>query len=235
MTQRISTKLLALLLTLCLLLPLTALAGEDSRAAMDAYWNLVGGKTGTDPLTRAMNGEYAAMAQAQRSEALTELKAVTADDLLAFAADHRLPVEMAQYAWYTAMADCLSAALAQAPTGSETETTLTLFLAMGENARDSAANSQRRSIRKGMTEAEIDRISGETGLPGGFLAWLLLDDEWHEGDWDGVDDWREGRSKWTFADWVTESDLRSRYGKSAVVDEDDVEALLRKNGLRFDD
>ena len=110
-----------------------------------------------------------------------------------------------------------------------------LFLDMKTNPRDKAANADRREIRKALTEADIHAYAAETGLPAGFLAWLMLDDEWYEVDWEEGDDWREGRRDWDFADWVDASDLREKYGKEAVVTEDEVERVLRKNGYRFDD
>ena len=138
---------------------------------------------------------------------------------------------MARYAYYTAMADRLKAALPQTPTGER----LALFLAMKDAPKDKEANARRRDIRKALTEADINAYAAETGLPAGFLAWLMLDDEWHEVDWEDGDDWREGRRTWDFADWVDESDLRERYGQEAVVTDDDVERVLRQNGLKFDD
>ncbi|MBE5811292.1 MAG: hypothetical protein E7318_10210 [Clostridiales bacterium] len=215
---------LALLLTLCLAIPASmALADREDALEMQIYWQLVGDMTRTDPLTRAMNGDVALT--------LAELKAVTAEDLLAFAAENKLPVSMARHAWYTALADRLAAELPQSATGER----LALFLAMGQNARDNAANEQRRAIRKAMTEADINGYATETGLPAGFLAWLILDDEWYEPEWDDGDDWREGRRSWNFSDWVDAADLQAKYGREAVVTDDDVERVLRQNGYRFDD
>jgi len=215
---------LALLLTLCLAIPASmALADREDALEMQIYWQLVGDMTRTDPLTRAMNGDLALT--------LAELKAVTAEDLLAFAAENKLPVSMARHAWYTALADRLAAELPQSATGER----LALFLAMGQNARDNAANEQRRAIRKAMTEADINGYATETGLPAGFLAWLILDDEWYEPEWDDGDDWREDRRSWNFSDWVDAADLQAKYGREAVVTDDDVERVLRQNGYRFDD
>ncbi len=224
MTERRLKIGLALLLTLCLVIPASmALADREDVLEMQAYWQMVGDMTRADPLTRAMNGDAALT--------LAELKAVTADELLAFAAENKLPVSMARQAWYTALADRLAAELPQGATGER----LALFLAMRQNARDKTANEQRRAIRKAMTEADINAYAAETGLPAGFLAWLMLDDEWYESDWDDGDDWREGRRSWSFPDWVDESDLRDKYGRDAVVTDDDVERVLRQNGYRFDD
>ena len=216
---------LVLFLLMCVLaLVNTALADREDALEMQTYWQLVGDKTRTDALTLAMNGDYAALTLAQ-------LKAVTADELLAFAAENKLPVSMARHAWYTALADRLAAELPQGTTGER----LALFLAMGENPRDKAANEERRAIRKALTEADINAYAAETGLPAGFLCWLMLDDEWYEPEWDDGDDWREGRRTWDFADWVDATDLREKYGKDAVVTDDDVERYLRQNGYRFDD
>lgn len=215
----------AMLLTLCLVIPAgIALADREDLLEMQTYWQLVGDMTRTDPLTRAMNGDYAALT-------LTELKTVTAEELLTFASENKLPVSMARHAWYTALADRLAEEL---PTGEMGER-LALFLAMRQSPRDRAANEERRAIRKAMTEADINACAAETGLPAGFLAWLMLDDEWYEPDWEDGDDWREGRLSWNFADWVDDADLRARYGRDAVVTEDDVERVLRQNGYRFDD
>ena len=224
MTERRLNRALAMLLTLCLALPLTVAFADEDAAEMTAYWRIVGNMDQNDPLTRAMNGDYASLT-------LDELKAVTPEALLAFAAGNKLPVAMARYAYYTAMADRLKAALPQTPTGER----LALFLAMKDAPKDKEANAQRRDIRKALTEADINAYAAETGLPAGFLAWLMLDDEWHEVDWEDGDDWREGRRTWDFADWVDESDLRERYGQEAVVTDDDVERVLRQNGLKFDD
>lgn len=224
MTERRLNRALAMLLTLCLALPLTVAFADEDAAEMTAYWRIVGNMDQNDPLTRAMNGDYASLT-------LDELKAVTPEALLAFAAGNKLPVAMARYAYYTAMADRLKAALPQTPTGER----LALFLAMKDAPKDKEDNARRRDIRKSLTEADINAYAAETGLPAGFLAWLMLDDEWHEVDWEDGDDWREDRRTWDFADWVDESDLRERYGQEAVVTDDDVERVLRQNGLKFDD
>lgn len=215
----------AMLLTLCLVIPAgIALADREDLLEMQTYWQLVGDMTRTDPLTRAMNGDYAALT-------LAELKTVTAEELLTFASENKLPVSMVRHAWYTALADRLAEEL---PAGEMGER-LALFLAMRQSPRDRAANEERRAIRKAMTEADINACAAETGLPAGFLAWLMLDDEWYEPDWEDGDDWREGRRSWNFPDWVDESDMRARYGDDAVVTEDDVERILMQNGYRFDD
>ena len=224
MTERRLNRALAMLLTLCLALPLTVAFADEDAAEMTAYWRIVGNMDQNDPLTRAMNGDYASLT-------LDELKTVTPEALLAFAAGNKLPVAMARYAYYTAMADRLKAALPQTPTGER----LALFLAMKDAPKDKEDNARRRDIRKSLTEADINAYAAETGLPAGFLAWLMLDDEWHEVDWEDGDDWREDRRTWDFADWVDESDLRERYGQEAVVTDDYVERVLRQNGLKFDD
>jgi len=221
MTTRVTKKLYSLLV-LALIIVLTipaAAADERDREAMTAYWTIVGDPSDESLLARAMRGEAVPL------EALT---AVTADELMAFAAGNRLPVDMARYGWYAAMVQALRAQ----PQPAEA---LELFLSMPETWRDSAANADRRAIRRELTQAEVIRISGETGLPGGFVAWLMLEDEWHEGDWEDVDDWREGRQSWIFADHAYEKELREAYGKSAVVDDDEVERVLRQNGIRYDD
>ena len=223
MTERRLNRALAMLLMLCLALPLAAAFADADAAEMKAYWNIVGTTTQMDPLTRAMNGDS--------SITLDELKAVTPDALLDFAAANRLPVSMARYAFYAAMADRLKAEIPQTEAGEH----LALFLAMKENPKDKAANEQRRNLRKSLTEADINAYAAEIGLPAGFLAWLMLDDEWYEVDWDDDDDWREGRRNWVLDDWVDESDLREIHGKDAVVTDEDVERILRQNGLRFDD
>lgn len=223
---------LTMLLVICLALPLAiALADTEDAAEMAAYWAIVGGEAADEPLTCAMNGDYAKLDDSAKASALAELKAVTRDDLLRFAAAYKLPVDMARYAWYSALADCLAADVPATETGQR----LALFLAMKTAPRDEAARQERRALRKSLTEADINAYAAETGLPAGFLAWLMLDDEWHEADWEDSDDWREGRRDWSFADWADASDLRERYGKEAVVTEDDVERVLRQNGYRFDD
>ena len=219
MTERRLKRGLALLIALCLAGIIgIAHADKEDAAEMAAYWRIVGsGATGT--LARAMDGDA--------TLTLDELKAVTADELLAFAAAYKLPVSMARHGYYTALADRLAA--------EPTDATLALFLSMRTSWRDAAANAERRSIRKAMTETELKAYAAETGLPEGFLAWLLLDDEWYEPDWEEGDDWREGRRSWQLSDWVEASDLREKYGKEAVVTEDDVERTLRQHGYRFDD
>ena len=224
MTERRLNRALAMLLTLCLALPLAVAFADEDAAEMAAYWRIVGNTTQNDPLTRAMNGDYASLT-------LDELKAITTDELLTFALANKLPVSMARYAWYAAMADRLAADIPQTALGER----LALFLAMKDSPKDKAANTQRRDIRKALTEADIHAYAAETGLPAGFLCWLLLDDEWHEPEWEDGDDWREGRREWNIPDWVDASDLREKYGQEAVVTDDDVERVLRQNGLRFDD
>lgn len=226
MTERRIKRGLALLLTLCLAIPLAiAFADEEDAQEMAAYWRIVGNTQADDPLTHAMNGDAVSLA---------ELTAITPDALLAFAAENQLPVSMARHAYYTALANSLDKELAAIGNG-EIRERLALFLAMKDNSRDSAANQQRRTIRQSLTEADISAYAAETGLPAGFLVWLMLDDEWYEPDWEDGDDWREGRRSWVIPDWVDASDLREKYGKDAVVTEDDVERTLRQNGYRFDD
>lgn len=224
MMERRLNRALAMLLTLCMMFSMAVAFADEDAAEMEAYWRIVGNATQKDPLTRAMNGDYASLT-------LDELKAVTSEEVLTFAAANKLPVSMARYAYYAAMADRLKGEMPQTTLGER----LALFLAMKENRKDKAANEQRRSIRKAMTEADINAYAAETGLPAGFLAWLMLDDEWYEVDWEDGDDWREGRRNWEFTDWVDEDDLRERHGKEAVVTEDDVERVLRQNGHKFDD
>ena len=226
MTERGIKRGLAVLLALCLAIPLAIAFADEEGAEMDAYWRIVGKDAPDTPLTRAMNGEVST---------LEELKAVTADDLLAFAAEYQLPIAMARYAYYDALANGLAADIALHEYVGEPWATLSLFLKMKDNRRDSTANQERRAIRKSLTEADINGYASETGLPAGFLAWLLLDDEWYEVDWEEGDDWREGRRDWDFADWVDASDMKAKYGKDAVVTEDDVERALRKNGYHIDD
>lgn len=226
MTERRIKRGLALLLTLCLAIPLAiAFADEEDAQEMAAYWRIVGNTQADDPLTHAMNGDAVSLA---------ELTAITPDALLAFAAENQLPVSMARHAYYTALANSLDKELAAIGNG-EIRERLALFLAMKDNSRDSAANQQRRTIRQSLTEADISAYAAETGLPAGFLVWLMLDDEWYEPDWEDGDDWREGRRSWVIPDWVDASDLREKYGKDAVVTEDDVERVLRQNGYWFDD
>ena len=227
MIERRLTRGLTLIATLCLMITAAIAFAEDDKAQMDAYWRIVGNTDQVDPLTRAMNGAYGELS-------LAELKSVTADDLLVFSASNRLPVAMTRYAYYAALADRLSAGM-EASYSAERAELLSLFLGMKESPRDKAENERRREIRRSLTEADVKAYAAETGLPAGFLAWLLLDDEWYEADWEDGDDWREGRREWNFADWVDAADLRERYGKDAVVTEDDVERVLRQNGHRLDD
>lgn len=227
MMERRLNRGFALLLTLCLMIMAAIAFAENDAAEMKAYWQIVGNTVQNDPLTKAMNAAYDDIS-------LEELQAVTADDLLSFSAANRLPVAMTRYAYYTALADRLAAGMNPAYSPETTEL-LTLFLGMKDAPRDKAANAQRRDIRKELTEADVNAYAAETGLHAGFLAWLLLDDEWYDVDWEEGDDWREGRRSWDFADWVDADDLREKYGKDAVVTEDDVERVLRQNGIRMDD
>lgn len=227
MMERRLNRSFALLLTVCMVIAAAIALAEEDGAQMKAYWRIVGNADQNDPLTRAMNGAYDEIS-------LEELKAVTADDLLDFSAANRLPVAMTRYAYYTALAERLTQEMDALYSG-ETEAQLSLFLAMKNVSRDKAANAQRHAIRKALTEADISTYAAETGLPAGFLAWLLLDDEWYQPDWDDGEDWREGRRDWDFADWVDDGDLREKYGKDTVVTEDDVERVLRQNGYRLDD
>ena len=219
MKKKLNGKI-TLILLLAALLALTAafaaLADEEDRLEMKSYWGIVGTDDGST-LARAMNGE---------AIPLDELTVVTAAELMAFADANQLPIDMARYGWYQAIVETLRAQ------GSG-DATLELFLSMPETWRDSDANTQRRTIRRSLTEADVRRIAEENGLPGGFVAWLLLEDEWHEGEWDDVDEWREGRSSWLFDDHAYAKEMRETYG-DAVTD-DDVERVLRQNGIWYDD
>ena len=82
MTERRLTRGLALLLTLCLVIPIAIALADEDAAQMAAYWKIVGNTQHEDPLTRAMNGGYAALSQQEKAAALAELRAVTAEDLL---------------------------------------------------------------------------------------------------------------------------------------------------------
>ena len=220
MTRRLKRGLILLAMVALVISVGIAFADEEDRAEMQAYWGIVGKEHQNEPLALAMDGNHAALT-------LEALKAVTKDDLLQFAADYKLPVSMARHAWYTALAEKLAAG--------EGDETLTLFLDMKTNPRDKAANEQRRAIRRSMTEKELHDHAARTGLPAGFLAWLMLDDEWYEPDWEDGDDWREGRRGWNVPDWADASDLREKHGKDAVVTEDDVERTLRSNGIYIDE
>jgi len=227
MMERRLNRSFALLLTVCMVIAAAIALAEEDGAQMKAYWYIVGNTDQNDPLTHAMNGAYDKLT-------LEELKAVTADDLLDFSAANQLPVAMTRYAYYAALAERLAKEM-NAIYSAEIETQLSLFLTMKGSSRDKAANTQRRAVRKALTEADISACAVETGLPAGFLAWLMLDDEWYQPDWDDGDDWRESRRDWNFADWVDDGDLHEKYGKDAVVTEDDVERVLRQNGYRLDD
>lgn len=224
MMQRTMKRGFALVLALLLAILLVEAIADEDAEEMRAYWGLVGDVNQPDALTKAMNEDYDNLT-------LEELKAVTPEQLLAFAAQNQLPISMARYGYYAALADRLALEVPQTPTGER----LALFLDMKDNPRDKDAKAQRRAIRKELTEQDILGYADETELPAGFLAWLMLDDEWHEGEWEDSDDWREGRRDWDFADWVDEQDLIDLYGREARVTDDDVERVLRKNGLDFDD
>jgi len=217
--NKLKKKLRMLMLAVLMMtIPAAVMADTDDRAEMSAYWKAVGTQDGS-ALARALNGDAVALA---------ELTAVTAEELMAFAHANQLPIDMARHGWYDAIVSAVNAQ-------GTNDATLALFLSMPETWRDSAANTERRSIRRGLTEAEVRRIAEENGLPGGFVAWLLLEDEWHEGEWEDVSEWREGRSGWRFADHAYASDMRERYGKANVVTDDDVERVLRQKGLWYDD
>ena len=221
MKRKLKRKMLMLLLAallLALTIPVAAAADADDRAEAAAYWKIMGRADGT-VLARAMSGE---------AVPLVQLTGVTAQELMSFAHEYRLPIDMARHGWYTAMAEALRS-------GGQADARLAPFLAMPENARDKAANEERRTLRKGLTEAWLRQVSAETGLPGGFVAWLMLEDDWYEGDWEDVSEWREGRSAWVFDDHAYAGDMRETYGREAVVTEDDVERTLRQNGVRMDD
>ena len=85
MMERRLNRGIALLLTLCLMIPVAIALADDDAVQMKAYWKIVGNTDQNDPLTQAMNGAY-------KEISLEALKAVTADDLLAFSAANRLPV-----------------------------------------------------------------------------------------------------------------------------------------------
>lgn len=174
MTERRIKRTLALLLTLCLAIPLNvALADREDVAEMAAYWRIVGSTSQTDPLTRAMNGDYTGLSQPEKSAALAELRAVTADELLSFAANNKLPISMARHAVHTALADCLTADIAQ-HTPTKTEEMLSLFLDMRTNTRDKTANEERRALRNGMSlngrMATTGAKAGATGIS--LIGWM---------------------------------------------------------------
>lgn len=223
MNRRLKRALILFALVCAVLFAGIARADEEDALEMAAYWSIVGAANQNEPLARVMNGDT--------NLSLDELKAITKDELLAFAVTYKLPVSMARHAWYTTLAASLEGQLPATPTGER----LALFLAMKNNARDKAANEDRRAIRKEITEADIHTYAAETGLPAGFLCWLLLDDEWHEPEWDDGDEWQKGRKDWVIPDWADASDIRDKFGKDAVVSDDDVERVLRQNGLDFDD
>ena len=221
--RRLKRALILLGIVCAVLLAGVAFADEEDALEMQTYWTIVGENHQNETLARAMSKDYAALT-------LDELKAVTKDELLAFAAAYKLPVSMARHAWYTAIAEKLTGNVPQTATGER----LAFFLAMN-GPKDKAANQERKTIRKALTETDIHAYAAETGLPAGFLCWLLLDDEWYEPEWDDGDDWQEGRRDWNIPDWADAADLREKYGKDAVVTDDDVERVLRQNGYDFDD
>ena len=223
MNRRLRRGLILLAMVCVVLAAGVAMADDEDALEMKTYWSIVGSANQNEVLARAMSADYANLT-------LDELKDVSKDELLDFAVAYKLPVSMARYAWYAALADKLTAEVPATATGER----LALFLAM-DGPKDKTANEERKAIRKAITEADIHAYAAETGLPAGFLCWLLLDDEWHEPEWDDGDDWQEGRKEWNIPDWADASDLRDKYGKDAVVNDDDVERVLRKHGYDFDD
>ena len=223
MNRRLRRGLILLAMVCVVLAAGVAMADDEDALEMKTYWSIVGSANQNEVLARAMSADYANLT-------LDELKDVSKDELLDFAVAYKLPVSMARYAWYAALADKLTAEVPATATGER----LALFLAM-DGPKDKTANEERKAIRKAITEADIHAYAAETGLPAGFLCWLLLDDEWHEPEWDDGDDWQEGRKEWNIPDWAEASDLRDKYGKDAVVNDDDVERVLRKHGYDFDD
>ena len=223
MNRRLRRGLILLAMVCVVLAAGVAMADDEDALEMKTYWSIVGSANQNEVLARAMSADYANLT-------LDELKDVSKDELLDFAVAYKLPVSMARYAWYAALADKLTAEVPATATGER----LALFLAM-DGPKDKTANEERKAIRKAITEADIHAYAAETGLPAGFLCWLLLDDEWYEPEWDEGDDWREGRKEWNIPDWAEASDLRDKYGKDAVVNDDDVERVLRKHGYDFDD
>lgn len=221
--RRLKRALILLGMVCAVLLAAVAFADEEDALEMQTYWAIVGENHQNEPLALAMHQDYDALT-------LDELKAVTKDELLAFAASYKLPVSMARHAWYTALAAKLAAEVPATVTGER----LALFLAMN-GPKDKVANQERKAIRKAITEADIHAYAAETGLPAGFLCWLLLDDEWYKPEWDDGDDWQEGRRGWNIPDWADAGDLREKYSKDAVVTDDDVERVLRQYGYDFDD
>ena len=108
--RRLRRGLILLALVCAVLFTGVALADKEDALEMQTYWSIVGASNQNEPLARAMSGDYAALT-------LEELKAVTKDDLLAFAAAYKLPVSMARHAWYMALADTLTAEVPATATG----------------------------------------------------------------------------------------------------------------------
>ena len=237
-------KLMALLLALCIAFPCAAMADDfDSQSTIAAYWALVGHKEGSDTpanrlLTEVMDGAYAENEDSEKlAGVLALLSKITVEDLARFAGENQIPVDMVRHNYYIALANALDAEISLNPATEEKQRNLQIVLQLFLDARkddDDISERERKTLRKTVTQAEVNDFAQLYQLPVSFVEFLIMDDDWDDDDWDDDDKWAKD-ANWDLTDWVDDDDVRNVLGDDAVITYDEVKEVLKDHHIDFDD
>ena len=173
------------------------LTGQDTTLAQDEQAPVTF-KTSEDYLDEIMAGAYATpaadqAAAASLAPALSNLSAITMQDIASYAAGHALSVAQVRNAYYRALANVLRAEILVNPASEEryknVQVILSLFLDTDDG--DAAAEAEREAIRLSMTRETAQSIASDYNLPADFVEFIIMDDDWDDDDWENDDDWGE--------------------------------------------
>ncbi len=202
--KKLFTILAALILTFAM-----ALCAVAESSALDAFRHLTGQdvlseeqkpiavKTGVQYLDEVMSGAYSVVdsgvAGMQDVAATLEgLSAITTQDLAAYAAARGLTVRQVRNAYYRALANVLRAEINLNPGSEERYRSVQVILSLFLNDDDIPANEEARiAIRRSMTPDYAAGIAEDYDLPTDFVAFIIMDDDWDDDDWENDDDWED--------------------------------------------
>ncbi len=198
-------KTIALILSLMLLaIPLALADGAEGGSALDAFYALTGKnqqidvpRAAADYLADAVNGKYAALPATQTELAamaadLNALTAVSSRDIAAYASAAQMSVKQVRNAYYKALANVLRAEIAVHPASEEKYANVQMILSLFLDQSDPADDAARSAIRGEMTADAAAAIARDAALPGDFVTFLIMNDDWNDTRWDNDDVWRAG-------------------------------------------
>ena len=217
-----------------------------SNAAVDAFNALLAESSTAAParafdswLDDIMAGKYAAApADIAAAEALAAdleaLSSITGGNLAAYASARGLKVAQVRNAYYKALANVLSAEIMARPASEQKyrniQTILSLFLTPEAEA-DSQTAASKAEIRAIMTPERSRSISEQSGLPAGFVEFVIMDEDWDDDDWENDENWRTSAG-WSAADAADALTIGSRDTADSTRIADMQERLISLGYLR---